>query len=347
MSAGRRRILRVLLLILVPLLAIIAGLWMWLHGGRFIETDNAFVKAPKLLVSPDVAGAVKKVLVTENQVVEAGQALLKLDDAHLRLMARRANAGIAEVRSDLNALRAQYREKQAEIALARTNFEFAQRVLQRQKDLMSDNFATASNLDDAQHEVNRAGRQIETLRQNLASIAERLGGGVKTPPESHPRYQAAVAELALAQLQMRRSTVLASLPGIVSRLPEPGQYFEVGETAMALVGNSDMWIEANFTETELTHMRNGQTVTITIDTYPDIVWEGFVQSVSPATGAEFAIIPPQNATGNWVKIPQRVPVRIRLIAQDDQPRLLSGMSAVVEVDTHHRRTLFGWGLPPQ
>lgn len=347
MSAGSRRAWRALLLILIPLLAIIAGLWMWLNGGRFIETDNAFIKAPKLLVSPDVAGAVKKVLVTENQVVKIGQALLKLDDAHLRLMARRANAGIAQVRSDLNALRAQYREKQAEIALARTNYQFAQRVLLRQKELMSDNFATASNLDDAQHEVNLAGRKIETLRQSLVSIAERLGGAIDTPAKSHPRYQAAVADLALAQLQMRRTTVLASLPGIVSRLPEPGQYFEVGEAAMALVGNTDMWVEANFTETELRHMRDGQTVSITVDTYPDTVWEGLVQSVSPATGAEFAIIPPQNATGNWVKIPQRIAVRIRLIPQDDQPRLRSGMSAVVEVDTHHRRTLFGWGLPPQ
>jgi len=344
MSARSRKISRALLLIVVPSLAIIVGLWMWLQGGRFIETDNAFVKAPKLLVSPDVAGAVKQVLVTENQPVEVGQALLKLDDAHLRLSAQRANAGIAQVRSDLNALRAQYREKQAEISLARTNFQFAQRVLQRQKDLMSDNFATASNLDDAQHEVNRAGKQIETLRQNLTSIAERLGGTVDTPAESHPRYQAAVAELALAQLQMRRTTVLASLSGIVSRLPEPGQYFEVGEAAMALVGNSDLWVEANFTETELTHMRDGQAVTITIDTYPDIVWEGFVQSVGPATGAEFAIIPPQNATGNWVKIPQRIPVRIRLTPQDKQPKLRAGMSAVVEVDTEHRRTLFGWGL---
>ena len=344
MSARRRNVWRFLLLTLIPLLAVAVGLWLWLQGGRFIETDNAFVKAPKLLVSADVAGTIQEVLVIENQVVEAGQTLLKLDDAQFKLMAKRAQAQIGQVRSDLNALRAQFREKQAEIALARTRYQFAQRVLKRQKDLMDDNFATRSNLDDAQHEVNVAARQIQTLRENLASIAERLGGAVDAPAESHPRYQAAVAELEQAQLQQARTTVLASLPGVVSRLPERGQHLKVGEAALALVGNSGLWVEANFTETELTHMRTGQAVHITVDAYPGVIWEGQVQSLSPATGAEFAIIPPQNATGNWVKIPQRIPVRIALNPQADQPHLRAGMSAIVEVDTEFRRTLFGWGL---
>lgn len=344
MSQGARQTLRVFLLLVVPCIAIVIGTLIYLKGGRFVETDNAFVKAQTLRVSADIAGVIKTVYVSENELVATGQRLFRLDDAEHRIAMARALAQLDQVRTDLNAMRAEYREKQAEIRLANTQLRFARRVMKRQADLVKNNFASASRFDDAEHDVRVAGQQIATLKQNLISISERLGGAVDTSPESHPLYKAARAELQQTKLQMRRAEVRASLPGIVSKLPKPGQYLAVGHQAMTLVSNTDLWIEANFTETDLTRMVPGQQTTVHIDAYPDEQWEGVVESLSPATGAEFSIIPAQNATGNWVKIPQRVAVRIRLTIEAGQPALRSGLSAIVEIDTQHQRTLFGYAL---
>ncbi len=342
--APRRRALRWTLLVVVPLLAAILGTAAWLLGGRFVETDNAFVKADKVPVSAEVSGAVAEVLVSENAVVRAGQPLFRLDPEPFRVAVAKAEARLGQVRTDLAAMKASYREKQAQIALARTRLAFARREQSRQADLASRNFISASKLDDARQRTEIAEREMHAEEQDLQRIAVALGGGVDTPIDAHPSYRAASAELDQARLDLSRAEVRASVDGTVSHLPKPGQFVAAGATVAALVADARPWIEANFPEKDLTFVHPGQSVEVRIDTWPDRVWTGVVESLSPATGAEFSILPPQNASGNWVKIAQRVPLRVRLDRQSDAPRLRAGLSATVRVDTGHRRTLFGFSF---
>ena len=340
---GRSR-LRFALLVVLPLLALLIGGAIYLLGGRYVETDNAYVKADKVPVSADVSGTVAQVFVRENQAVVQGQALFALDPAAFQIAVRKAEAKLGQVRADLDAQKASYREKQAEIALARTKYAFARRDQQRQADLVAQHFISSARYDDVRQTSDVAAQQIAALTQDLKRIAENLGGSVDTPVERHPDYLAALAGLAQAKLDLAHAVVHAPLPGVVTKPPKPGQYVDAGATAMALVAGSAPWVEANFTETDLTYVHPGQPVKVSVDTYPGVVWRGVVDSLSPATGAEFSLIPAQNATGNWVKIAQRVPVRIRLGDSAHLPQLRAGLSTEVKIDTGHRRRLLGFAL---
>jgi membrane fusion protein (multidrug efflux system) len=335
---------RLLLLVVIPLIAVLAVGIFYLKGGRYAETDNAYVQSDMVLVSTEISGVVKEVLISENQPVVAGEPLFRLDTAPLQMAVAKAEAKLAQVRTDLAALRASYREKEAEITLAKTKFSFAQKSEQRQTSLAAKKFTSESNLDDSRQNTDLAQQQIDVLEQDKQRIAATLGGSFDTPVEQHPTYQTAMAELDQAKLDLARAEVRAPVSGIVSKLPKQGQYITAGDTALALVASGNVRIEANFTETELTYVRPGQLVSISIDTYPDTQWKGVVDSLSPATGAEFSVIPAQNATGNWVKIAQRVPVRIKLEAVPGGPQLRAGLSANVEIDTGHQRKLFGFSL---
>lgn len=336
MTRGARRLL---LMVVVPAVAIGAGLAVWLNGGRYVETDNAYVKADKLPVSAEVAGAIREVLVAENQPVKAGQPLFRLNRAPFEVAVERAQARIGQVRADVAALRASYRGKQAEIALARTRLAFALRDQQRQSDLASKNFIAAAKLDESSQTAELAKQQIESLEQDLRRIAETLGGSPDMPLERQAAYQSALAELSQATLDLERTEIRAPLAGTAGKPPKPGQYLGAGALAMTLVVSDKLWVEANFPETDLTHVRAGQPAQVRVDTFPDAPWAGAVDSLSPATGAEFSVLPAQNATGNWVKITQRVPLRISLESLPGQPPLRAGLSATVRIDTGHRRRL--------
>jgi membrane fusion protein (multidrug efflux system) len=338
------RLKRLVLLVVVPLIAALVVTVVYLEGGRKVETDNAYVKADMVPVSTDVDGMVRAVLVHENQTVAAGDTLFRLDPASFQVAVARAEAQLAQARTNVEALRASYREKQAEIVLAHTRSGFARKEQQRQAGLLARHFISDARFDDARQGSDLALQQTAALQQDLKRIAETLGGGVDVPIEHQPAYRTALAELDQARLNLARTAVRAPLPGTVSKLPQPGQYLAAGTTAMALVVNGNQWIEANFTETDLTYVHPGQPVSIRIDSYPDTVWKGTVDSLSPATGAEFSVIPAQNATGNWVKIAQRVPVRIRLYTSPGMPQLRAGLSAVVRIDTGHHRHLLGFSL---
>ncbi len=340
----KRRLKRLILLVVVPLIAALAVGVVYLKGGRYVETDNAYIKADKVPVSAEVSGTVTDVLVDENQSVNADQPLFRLDPAPFQLAVAKAEAKLAQVRTDLAGLKASYREKQAEIALARTKYAFSQKDQRRQADLVARNFISASKFDDAKQSTDLAEQQISVLDQDLKRIAETLGGSVESPVERHPSYRVALAELEQARLDLARAEVRAPLPGIVSKPPKPGQYVAAGSIALALAVSGNLWVEANFTETDLTYAHPGQPVTIRVDTYPDAAWKGVVESLSPATGAEFSVIPAQNATGNWVKIAQRVPVRIKIEAAPTMPQLRAGLSTTGEIDTGHRRRVLGFSL---
>ncbi|MCY1272324.1 putative multidrug resistance protein EmrK [compost metagenome] len=333
------RLKRLLLMGAVPLLVAAAALFAYLHGGRFVETDNAYAKADKVPVSADVSGTITEVLVKENDPVSAGQVLFRIDPASFRIAVAKAEARLAQVRSDLAALKAGYQEKTAELALARTRHAFAEKDLQRQTNLAQKGYLSPARLDESRQATQVAAQEIDAREHDLRRIAENLGGSLDLPIEQHPSYRSALAELDQAKLDLQRVEVRASLPGSVSKVPQPGQYISAGNTAMTLVADGNLWVEANFPEKDLTYVHPGQRVDVRFDIYPDRTWPGEVESLSPATGSEFSVLPAQNATGNWVKVAQRVPVRIHLQPGPDLPRLRAGLSAVVEIDTGHQRSL--------
>lgn len=340
----KRAYVRFILMVAVPLCAALVGCVLYLKSGRFVETDNAYIKADKVQVSAEIAGIVQNVLISENQKVNAGQALFEINPEPFQMAAMRAEAQLAQVRTDIASLQASYHEKQAEIQLANSKYAFQLKELKRHQDLLNKNYISMATFDTVKQNTDLAQLQLKADEQDLHRIAVSLGGSVDFPLEQHPNYLAAQAALNQAKLNLKRTVVTASLAGTVSVPPKPGQYLNAGQTAMTLVVSNNLWIEANYTETQLTHVKPGQTVTIHVDTFPDAEWQGEVQSLSPATSAEFSVLPAQNTTGNWVKVSQRVPVLIHLKAQQNTPELRAGLSVETRIDTQFHRSLFGYIL---
>jgi membrane fusion protein (multidrug efflux system) len=338
---------RRLLLISVPLLVAAIALYFYLNGERFVETDNAYLKADKVMIAPEISAAVVEVLVAENQPVTKGQPLFRLDPSMFTAAQERARARQEKVRTDIDALQAAYRTKQAELSLAQTNASFAEREYLRQTDLASKKFVSDIQINERKHTLDVARQQVVVIKQDI----ERLGAGLDhlldAPVEQYPAYQEVAAELAQANINLEHATVYAPFDGVVTNIPKLGQHLNAGSPALALVANRTLWIEANFNEIDLTHVQPGQAVDVHIDMYPDRHWKGKVASISPASGAEFSILPPQNASGNWVKVVQRIPVRVELEQvknepeknepAQDAPVLRAGMSTRVTIDTGKSR----------
>ncbi len=336
--------LRLFLLVGVPLL-LLAGFGIYyMSGGRYASTDNAYVQSTMVLVSPEISGVVKEVVAHENQLVQAGDVLFRIDDAAFSVAEARAESKLNQVKIDFAGLKASYQEKQAEIAEAQTKYDYAEKTFLRQSSLAAKNISPEATLEDAAQAKLLAHQQIDALQQDLSRIVESLGGSIDTPLEKFPSFVSAMADLDQAKLDLSHTVVFAPVTGFASKLPAKGQYVTAGTTALAVVASANMRVDANFTETELTYVEPGQPVTISVDTYPDATWKGVVDSISPATGAAYSVIPAQNATGNWVKIAQRIPVRIKLEKNAEGPQLRIGMSAHVSIDTGHRRRFLGLGF---
>lgn len=335
---------RLILLVVVPVVLLLIASLVYLKGGRYVSTENAYVKADVIAVSGQVAGVVVERAVTENQQVKAGQLLYRLDDEPYKIAVAKAEAKLAEVRTTLSSLKATYRERQSDLQVAKTNSDFARQEQKRQANLVTKHLVAEAAYDQVTHASRVASQQIVGVQQDLKRIEESLAGAVDSSVEQHPSYLAAVAELEQAKLDLEHTKIYAAQNGIVTRPPELGEYMSVGAIAMKLVATDHLWIEANFVETDLTHVRAGQKVNVKVDTYPDVQWEGEVQSLSPATGAEFSVIPAQNATGNWVKIAQRVPVNISVKSNANAPQLQAGLSTQIEIDTGYKRKLFGLSI---
>ncbi len=341
MQSPRRSLVRWALFALLPL-ALLAGGYWYVTGGQVMSTDDAYVEADKVGVSTDVSGIVKEVDVTENQHVEAGQVLYRLDDLPFRLALDRAKAQVGMVADALNALKANYRDMQTQIQQGQYDVEYYGTEFHRQQTLLSGGVASQAAFDTARRSLQNAQQKLASLNQQLAAIAANLNGDPDGPVEHNPRYLDAVAQCDEAQRQLDHTVVKAPFAGIVTNVPSiaPGKYLQAATTAFYLVSADHVWVDSNPKETELANVRPGQSVTVTVDTYPGTEWHGAVESISPAAAQEFALLPAQNTSGNWVKVVQRIPMRVRLDTSDPNlPPLRAGMSVGVDVDTGHARGL--------
>jgi membrane fusion protein (multidrug efflux system) len=345
-SFDRRRLTRWGLFGLLPL-ALVVGSYWYVTGGQIMSTDNAYVNAETVGISTDVAGIVKDVAVTENQQVTAGQILYRLDPLQFQIALDNAKANLAQTALGIDAMKQDYQRmlsdtaaQQAQVVLDQTNYDrFAM--------LLRSGTASQSVYDQAKSTLDSDKNKLESLRQQSQVQLVRLAGNAEIPVTEHPQYLREQAQVDEAQRQLDHTVVRAAFGGIVTNVPSiaPGKYLAASTTAFYLVDTDHVWVDANPKETELTYVRPGQPVTVTVDTYPNAEWHGTVESISPAAAQQFSLLPAQNTSGNWVKVVQRVPMRIRVDTSDkNKPPLRAGMSVEANVDTGHARGLphFGW-----
>jgi membrane fusion protein, multidrug efflux system len=339
-APGPKR-LRRLLFLLGPIVLLGGAGGMYLTGGRYISTDNAYVRADKVTISTDVSGIVAEVPVRDNDVVQKDQVLFRLDDEPYRIALDGAQAQLGTVRNELATLQATYRQNLAQIEQARADVTFAQAQFQRQQDLMRRGVTTQVAIDQAQHDLNAAQQRLSAAQRQAEATLAQLGGKADDKIENHPRFRQAQAQVDKAERDLRQTVVRASTAGIVANVEalQVGEYLPAAQPAFSLVATDHVWVEANPKETDLTFLKPGDPATVTIDAYPGREWHASIASISPASGAEFSVLPAQNASGNWVKVVQRVPVRLRVDIPQDAPPLRAGMSADVSIDTGHTRSI--------
>ena len=324
---------RVLLMVGVPLILVLGGGYFWLSGGRYEDTDNAYVTQPIVSISPDISGRITEIDVKENQSVKQGDTLFKIDPAPFQIALDQANAALASARLNVDQLRVAYSTAQTKLAADQQTLVIQQRTQTRNTDLAGKGVATQTTVDEGQLALQQAQQAVDLDQQSVKSALASLNGNPDIATDDLPAVKAALAAVEAAKLNLSKTTVVSPAGGIVSQIPSfnVGQFVGAGSTIVSLVETDDTWIEANFKETQLETLKVGQPATVAVDAYGSKL-QGTVQSVGAATGAMFSLIPPQNATGNWVKVVQRVPVRIDVKTNPDE-LLRSGMSATVTVDT--------------
>ena len=337
-----RTLKRTVFLIVIPLVAICVGLYLYAAGGRYVSTDNAYVKANVIIISPEVSGRVTSVLVVDNQAVEANDVLLQLDSSPLEITLNRARAQMAVIRTELESLRADYGETVVQEQLAKDKVRYLDRRYKRQRKLLKQGLSSEEKHDEAKHDLQVARREVQIIEQRVQRVLAQLAGNELLPVDQHPRYLTAQTTYDQAAVDLKATTIRAPASGIVSNMKlQVGEYAQAGKPVFSLIQNQPIWVEANLKETQLTHIQPGQQATIVVDAYPDKIWESVVSSIAPATGAEFSILPPQNASGNWVKVVQRIPINLVITDQAGGPQLRAGMTVTVRIDTRRKRELSG------
>jgi membrane fusion protein, multidrug efflux system len=344
-----RRRKRLLLMAIIPLAAVLAAAAFYVSGGRYVSTDDAYVHAAKLMVSTDVSGIVSSVDVREGQAVKAGDVLFRLDPKPFQIALDNAKANLAQTALTIRAMKQDYTRMQNDAAAEQAQVELDQTTFDRDAALLRSATVSQSAYDQARYTLAADKAKLQASQQQAAVQLARLGGDADIPVEQHPQYLQAKAQVDEAQRQLDHTIVRAPFDGVATQVDalQPGTYL-VSQTAaltntgaIGLVATKDVWVDANMKETDLTHVKTGDRAEVYVDTYPGHVWSGTVETIAPASGSEFSILPAQNSSGNWVKVVQRIPVRVHVDQSFDQSSaslpLRSGMSATVEIDTGHRR----------
>ena len=332
--------LRTVLLVLVPLAAAAIGICIYAESGRYVTTENAYIKSNVIAISSDVSGRVEWVGVEDSTLVRKGQILFRLDQQPFKIALDRSEAELDLMRTQVEHLRADYHEAVTQVVTEEERVKFLTRQLSRHKKLMDRKLGSEQAYDVAAHDLSLAKRQVRVLRQRVQRALQSLGGNPDIKVEEHARFLRARAERDQAAIAWADTSIEAPADGIVSNMKlQAGEYVEEGDAVFTIIENGKVWVEANLKETQLTHVLQGQSASIIVDAYPGVEWPATVDAIAPATGAEFSVLPPQNATGNWVKVVQRIPVLLDVEQPPKGNPLRAGMTVTVAIDTERERTM--------
>ncbi|MCG2633833.1 MAG: HlyD family secretion protein [Gammaproteobacteria bacterium] len=334
-----RKFWRELLFALGITVVLVGAGYMYVTGGRYVATENAYVQADTVTISSNVPGRIILIEVVDNQQVEAGQLLVQLDPALYQVALDKARAGLVGVVSNIEVLRATYRQRIAELRSTEQDIVYFEREFKRQKSLLDRGMTPRATHDAAEQDLNDARAKARVARQGVSQILAAFGGSIETPTEALAMYQAALMEVRQAELNLSYTSLYAPFAGVVGQVSavRPGDYAAAGAALFVIVDTANPWVEANFKETDLTYMLEGQAARLEVDTYPGREWAAEVSSIAPASGSEFSLLPAQNSSGNWVKVVQRIPVLLDIEPEDGGPPLRAGMSVKVTIDTEHHR----------
>jgi len=321
---------------------VIGGGYYYLTGGRYVTTENAYLQADTATISSNVAGRVVAIEVEENQWVDAGQLLVRLNPEPYEIALERIKARLTSVASNVEVLRATYRQRRAELRREERDVAYFDREYQRQKSLLAQGMTPKSTHDAAEQALEEARAKTLVARKAVEQILAAFDGSIDTPTEALGMYREVAAEVRQAELNLSYTLIRAPFAGVVGKLSalRPGDYATPGGALFVVVDIAHPWVEARFKETDLTYVLGGQSAQLRVDAYPDHHWSGEVSSLAPASQSEFSLLPAQNSTGNWVKVVQRIPIRLAIEQHENDPPLRAGMSVRVTIDTGHQR--FTW-----
>jgi membrane fusion protein (multidrug efflux system) len=342
LMAGLRRYRRFLLLVVLPLAAAIGGLVLYLNGGRYVGTDDAYVGAQKVLITPDISGKIDKVVVKEGQHVNKDDVLFEIDPVPFKLAVDQARAQLEQAKTTYDNLVANVKIYGQMLDLAQQAVDLKQRDVDRKQALVAQKVGSQLDLDNSANAMVTAGAQAQFVRQQLSNAKAQLLGNPDLPLEQFPPYAQAKAQLDMAQRNLDHTVLRAPMPGIATQVEQIqlGRFVAAGTPVFSVIDVDQPWVDANPKESDFTYVAVGQPATLEVDAFPNHLFKGYVGSLSPGTGAQFAILPPQNATGNFVKVVQRVPVRIYFDMDDPfVKKLKAGMSVYATIDTGHKRSL--------
>ncbi|HYP63578.1 MAG TPA: HlyD family secretion protein [Acidocella sp.] len=339
--ANRGRLLRPLLMIGGVAAVLLGALFLWLFSGGSVSTDDSYVDAAKVSLSTDVPGEVEQIFVHDNEHVTAGQPLFAIGQDQYQIALERAQAQVAQAVEGIEGAKRSYQQAVAQINEAKVQVAKDQDDLARYESVVAKGGATQADTDHARFALQADQQRLAELEQAAGLQLTKLQGDPDIKPGDTPEVKQANAALRDAQRDLDHSVVKAPFSGTVTDVEQlqPGMFLPAGTAAFGLVSDQDVFITAQPKEDQLTWVRPGQRVSISVDTYPGQSWKGEVESVSPAAGSEFAILPAQNSSGNWVKVVQRIPVRIKILSGPADLPLAAGMSTEISIHTDHERHL--------